>query len=585
MTGWPRHALALAVLVALSLGLYGRLYSPLDHAYPQGEAASAAITRFVAESPNLWGWNPTVRGGEPTQTTVRSAFHYGASLLAKFGNEPVYAHRLAAVTMALAIPLALYFLMIAFGMSWLGALATAIGLIALSPFSTRLSNLPLRLQFLVEQGDATYLAGITLAICALALIWRAAHRRDAWSLFVAALAIALTMVTSSQAAFMLAISIGALELAMLGIAGEYRFSHRRVLGASLWAYLLSAFWLGHEMASVPPRFWFGVCLGALVIRLLFLGRRDPWFSFVTLSAWAFGYLLNLRGSWHNQIMFEVFLFLLLATCAILCFRQSYPAYRAGSLIFVALLLFARVEIQQPYWVFPVPNTDVNYALTFERPDRYRPYLNRVELIKNRFREWRGDWGLRPPSQSAEFKLARWFAENPPQGRVLAPPLLHARLRAWTPFATYAEIKDPGDDRGIEFWVAGTSPPKQLPVAFSTADYSIYRVPFRSLARTIKQGKEGPPLELTWITNSHIRISGKVLEGHLVEVSVSYHSAWQSSLPISQSENGFMTMAPPPGPVDLHLEYKGTSKQHTFGYLSAFAWVASLGYVAFRSRRA
>lgn len=572
MTGWPKHALALALLAAISLGLYGKLYSPLDHAYPEGEAASASVTRFIAENPNPWGWNPTWAGGEPTQTKLRPAFHYAAALVAKFGNEPIYAHRIVAVTMALLAPVALYAMVIVLGGPWLMALAASVGLTVLSPIRTHarspLSFLPSRLSELEQFGDAPYLAGLTLVLVAVALVWRAAHRRDPGSLWLAALGMVLVALSSGEATLVLTVVLLVLELTMLGIAGEYRFSHRRVFGAVLWAIVLSGFAFT-DVSDDDLTFsfrglaWKTALLMAMIVRLLFLGRRQPLLCFVSMGL-----------------------------CVLACFRARMPLTLE---IFFVLAVFAWMwkAFEQPRHLYRLTALLPTLLLCcYFDPYQERVYPRTLEQTKLQVREWRGDWGMKPPSESEAYKLTSWFVQNAPRGRIVVErghPLVD-RLNAWVPFA---QVGAPGQwapelanlhDLKAEYLVVNKST-REHPIAYQSGNSKVYRFPLQSLATSIRKEKEGPPLELEWITASHIRITGIVPKDHSLAVNVRHHPGWQSSIPIGEAQGGLMNLAPPPGPVDLHLEFKGTRLQHLFGYLSAFTWVASLVYVAFRSRRA
>ncbi|MFN7544364.1 MAG: hypothetical protein ACK5TN_16405, partial [Acidobacteriota bacterium] len=63
-------ALGLILIAALNLYLYGPLFSPEERPY-RGSIAQgyAGITRFIAEHPNPWGWNPQQYAGLPPPFT------------------------------------------------------------------------------------------------------------------------------------------------------------------------------------------------------------------------------------------------------------------------------------------------------------------------------------------------------------------------------------------------------------------------------------------------------------------------------------------------------------------------------------
>ena len=181
--------------------------------------------------------------------------------------------------------------------------------------------------------------------------------------------------------------------------------------------------------------------------------------------------------------------------------------------------------------------------------------------------------------------------------------LRDRLNAWVSFAqapwpeylrqgregeAITMIQQPPDagvdTQGGEYLVAPVVEGK-LPVAAKIGRWVIYRVPFQSLAMAGK----GTPLDLTWVTSRHIQVSGNLPNGQTLNVKVKFHPAWRATqdgqpVAISKADNGFMTLAVPAGQVKIELVYNGTPEQHFFGYLSAFAWVVSIGYVAFRASR-
>jgi hypothetical protein len=562
-------------LAALNFGLYGRLYSPLDHAYPEGEAASVAVTRFIAENPNPWGWNPTWNGGSPTQDTALPALHYGAVLVSKPGFSVAQAHRMVAVTMALLAPFALYFLLIAFGsMAWAYAVATAVGASVLSPIyryeDSVLSFLPGRLEYLERTGEAAYLAGLTLVLVAIPLVWRAALDRCPGSLFLASAAMAVVALTDGRATGVLAIAFLMLGLTMLGIAGEFGFSFRRVLLTVGLAYLLSCFWPGSvrlPAVSAWPAF-----LGSVIIRLLFVGRREPLLCFAALGTWSFGYL----RFWNEA---EIFLLMGL-------FAGSWRALQHPRLLYrlfvalAALLIVLRLDVAQ--W------------------PSFRPMT--LEGLSRQVKQWRGDWEMRAPNESEEFRLTRWFADHPPRGRILANAPLSQRLNAWLPYAqapwpmmvrsegagTATLVRRPPDVSLVRLggeYVVDSVEGGTLPVAARVGHSVIYRLPFQSLAMSVRDGVEDTPLTLDWVDQSHIRIRGDLPVGHSLKVKVNYHSGWHSAGPApAKADDGFIILASPAGPVHVDLEYNGTPAQHFFGYLGAAAWVMGLGCVIYRSRR-
>ncbi len=599
MKDWHKHGLALVLLAALNLGLWGRLYSPLDHAFPDGEAASAAITRFISENPNPWGWNPTWHGGQPTQLTALPAFHYAAALVAKLGNEPAYAHRMVAVTLALAAPLAIYGMVTAMGAPWLFGLFCGVGLTVLSPLRLitvgPISFLPARLIYLEQAGDASFLAGLSLVPVAIALIWRAARDHSPVVLLLAVITMAAIILTSGQATLVLMIVLGMLELTMLGIAGEYRFSHRQVFFASTWAYLLACFWvtpatyanlMGWPQPIIVPR----LLAGAVLVRLLFLSRRKPLLCLLSLSLFAFGFVSYSTSEWAMLLVLELVLLLVVFAAVWWCVGQQRWSYRFGGLVVVVLLAVTCINIPVVYsWSRFRP---FGYDWTGGvRTERLR--LTTAKATKREFQKWRGDWGMRPPSRSDEFKITRWLVEHPPRGRILVETSTHLslalRLNAWVPFAQssqngFANNPTAPESLGTEYVVEASSAGREFPVAYRVGGTTVYRVPFLSLAETDK----GVSLDTNWLTASHSQIAGDFAAGESVTLKVNFHPAWRAtqaglSVPITQGRLGFMHLAPTgSGPIDL--EFNGTPEQHIFGYVSGFAWLASFAYVVIGRRR-
>ena len=156
--------------------------------------------------------------------------------------------------------------------------------------------------------------------------------------------------------------------------------------------------------------WLRIVCGALAIRLLFLGRREPLLCFATLSCWAF---VNLG----LMLEFEVFLLVALVAGSQRAFEHPQRFYLAFP-AFAVLLLFLRFDVD--HWPSFNPMT--------------------ISGLKRQAAEWRGDWGMRPYSQSEDFKLTRWLVENPPRGRVYAGSLsLRNRLNAWVPYAQVGSL--------------------------------------------------------------------------------------------------------------------------------------------------
>jgi len=421
-------AAGLIGLLALNLYLYGPLFSPQQRPYKGSIAAGyAGITRFVAEHPNPWGWNPQQYAGQPTQFTYPPLLPYTAAAIHWItGVEPFFAYRLVVGSFACLGPLALAFALYYFtGSLWLSLLlgfaystcSPVYGLFERIDADRGLYYLPWRLLVLMKYGEGPHVTGLTmLPLIVVALRW--GMTRTGWrSFFLMALAFAVAPLTNWLCAFALTIIV----LLML-LAGNNNL--KRLFGAALLGYGLSCFWLTPEYVQTTlfnwPKDSYGYKVeenhwpsyGGLIVTLgliAWLLRRyaAPWvLRFHTLAVVTFGWIAGsfylygldtIPESRRYILEFEMFLFFAIFTWIWAAIRSREGIDRVCVAIAALALLF-----------YGAP-----------------------QLRKSAARHW-NDWGIVNRNQTLEYKLAKWLDDRHPQGRVFVSGGLRFRLNAWFP---------------------------------------------------------------------------------------------------------------------------------------------------------
>ncbi len=421
-------AASLAALFLLNLALYAPLFSPQQRPYKGSIAAGyAGITRFIAEHPNPWGWNPQQYLGQPTQFTYPPLIPYTAALLHWLtGMEPFWAYRTITALLACLGPvtLALGFYWLTGSPSWALLLGTAYTLLsplyALFELIDRdrgLYYLPWRLLVLMKYGEGPHLAGLTMLPMLLAAIVWGARRRDFPSLLLMALALASAPLTNWLCAFALTI------LVLILLLSDWRLAPRTLV-AGLLGYGLSCFWLTPEYVAITLFNWpkdaygykadqahwplyVGLAITLICIRLLMGWLRATWeLRFLTLSAAAFFWITGafyfrlldtIPESRRYSLEFELFLMAALAAWLRLGWHSRELVDRTCAILCVGVL--AAVSVGQ--------------------------------IAESAKRRWT-DWGIVDREQTLEFKLSQWLVSQKPRGRIFATGGLRFRLNAWSP---------------------------------------------------------------------------------------------------------------------------------------------------------
>lgn len=632
----PKRYLPL-LLLALSVWLHHPLLSPGARPYRDSiEPGYASMARFIAQHPNPWGWNPTQYGGMPTQFMYLPVVPYSAAAVSWItGVEPAHALRLVTGAFALLAPLSLFALVWYFLRSPWWAFLTGLAYVLLSPSyglieaidkDRGLIYLPWRLQVLMKYGESPHNMALALLPLAWIALWRAATQRCPTSLFLAALALAAVTLTNWVGALALAISCATLLLAVLGKAREHHFSFARAFGSAALAYGLSAFWLTPSFIKTIAFNWpkdayeykvdertlplFAAWLGGiLVIRLLFLGQRQLYLCWSTVTLWAFGFLCVVFYGWKHDILpesrrytleFELFLFIAIGAWFRQGLRSTNSVHRFCAWMPIALML-----------------------------------LQGAAQLKATLTQRPADWKLTPQNETVEYKISHWLAQQKPQGRIFATGGLRFRLNSFVdlpqaggtfesgltnrvPLNFIYQIRtgigsQPGEPEyrdalrqlqalGVEYVVVHgvasaeyyrdfKNPAKFEGFLERVAAFGpdvIYRVPFRSLATSVRpeeipqysdwrhitaygdalaDTKRSAP-RVAWHGPTKLTVSG--VNGKAV-LAVNAHPGWQTTgAPIQPNALGWITLT-----GDTTLDFRASAEQKLFAALSVVAWALAL----------
>lgn len=423
--------LAALAILTLNLWLNGPLFMHGDLPFRGSiEAGYVATARFISAHPNPWGWNPFQYCGIPTRFLYVPALPYVTALLVRLlPHVPLdYIYR---VTVSLATclgPVTMFFFALFFTRnrrwSFMAALAYSFispsyGLFPAVEKDRGIVQLPWRIQVLAKYGEGPHNTALMLMPLVLLAVWLAATRRGYPRILAAAMLLALTPLVNWVGAFALAI---ACVLLLLAGIGERNFRVLPVCAAGGLAYLLACFWLTpgfiRTIASNwpadsfayhfgTPQEWLvaGLLAGVLALRFLFRFTRAPFYlCFVTLAAFTFGWISTffylggydtIPESRRYAIEFELFLALALVEAIRLGTRHANQTVRLCA-VGTALMLLLAASPQ--LWAY------VN-----EGWSRWQPV---------------------PREDSIEYRLARWIADHPPQGRIFASGGMRFRMNSW-----------------------------------------------------------------------------------------------------------------------------------------------------------
>jgi hypothetical protein len=573
------------------------------------EGGYASMTRFIAAHPHPWGWNPTQYGGLSTQFTYLPLPMYaGAAVSWVTGIEPEYAHRLLVSTFACLGPVTLFVFILYFTRSRAWAFAAAGTYVLVCPLyglagvignDRGYVQIPWRLQVLAKYGEGPHNVGLTLIPLALTGVWMAATGRRHWQLFLAAVLLAAVALTNWIAALALAICCLLLMLAGLRVP-EFRVA--RVAGAGALAYLLACFWLtpgfvrtvafnwpadafGYHLRQQQWLMFGGLLAGVAAIRAVTWRREDAYLPFTLMAAFAFGWI-SLGFYWRGV--------------------DTLPESRRYALEFSLFLFAAGFEMLRRLRNAPARTVRVGAGLAALAVFSLGVHQARLYVTQGWAR-----WAPVSASRTVEYRLARWIAAHPPEGRVFASGGVRFRLNSWfsipqvggtfesglrsrMPLHFAYRIRTHSDSPvlllktlGVEYVVVNGPGSKEhyRDIATFAALDSLFervyeepndwilRVPFRSYAHLVKPDELPPflprgdqarvlepyvtameqrPLAAAWQGPGALDITGEVPPGMLVAVKVNHDPGWvatQSGEPVEveRDQLGYMILRAGPAP--------------------------------------
>lgn len=418
-----------ATLFILSLLLNAPLFMQGEMLYRDSiEGGYASMVRFVAAHPQPWGWNPTQYTGLPTQFTyLPLPLYAGAALSWCTGVEPDYAHRLVAATAACLGPVTMFLFILYFTGRRAWAFCAAAAYILVCPLyglSNIISNdrgyahLPWRLQVLAKYGEGPHNLGLTLIPLALIAVWAAATGRKFRQVFLAALLLAAVALTNWVAALALAMACVLMLLAGLRTA---EFQAGRVIAAGMLGYLLACFWLTPSFISTVAFNWpadafnyhlqqqqqwmvAGLVGGVILIRALSWRMKDPYLPFVLMGAFAFGWIA--LGFYWRRV-------------------DTIPESRRYALEFSFFLFAAGFELLRRLRGVPSPAVRIGANLAALVIFSLGAHQARLYVTQG----WER-WEPMNKERTVEYRLSKWIADHPPQGRVFASGGVRFRLNSW-----------------------------------------------------------------------------------------------------------------------------------------------------------
>ena len=240
-----------------------------------------------------------------------------------------------------------------------------------------------------------------LPLILVALRWGAA-RRDFFSLFIMAVALAVAPLTNWLGAF-------AVALCVLWIGDGFS----RIVKAGILGYLLAAFWLTPEYVSTTLFNWpkdaygyrveqshaplyLGLAATVLLLSLTLRFFKADWLvRYSTVSMAAFLYVVGgfywfgldtLPESRRYALEFEMFLMLAVFAWCWAGWKSRENVDKLCVAIGVAAILFAGAGQLRSSWTRTA-----------------------------------ADWGTEDSEQTIEYKLAKWLNDAHPRGRVFATP--------------------------------------------------------------------------------------------------------------------------------------------------------------------
>ena len=578
------------------------------------------MARFISQHPDPWAWSPLQYCGLPTQFIYLPLIPYFTALwiwlLPWF--DPAQIYRVIVYSAACLGPAAVFLFVRSFTGTRPNAMCAAFLVSILSPLYELIGiidrdrgfeQIPWRLQVLVKYGEGPHTVGVLFLLASICASWRTAQRRDFPSFFLAAILMAITVLTNWVAGLALAICTVLLITTMWGVKD---FQPRRIIEAGVLGYLLSCFWLtpsfvytmafnwpqdafGYKMQSAERLLivlWFA---GLILIRLLFVRfPKHRYYCYILSCLFAFGLMVSSFYAYNintipesRRYALEYELFIILAFV-----ETGRVAVHSGSRWLRWPTLFAMLVTL----LFITPNT-WNFL----------------------YHQW-SKWTPSPKEQTVEFDMARRLDAIPQTGRVFVSGGTRFYLNSWfdepqiggvfetglhnrVPVDMVYQIRTdllskPGEEaentilqlRAMAVDLAVIHGPKSaeyyrdfkfpnkleglLPSTPIGNDDFIYQLPSSPLALLVKdselpkqspsQGRmevlsdyvkamddpSRPKLTWKWLDNNHLQIQGDIPEDYRLALAVNHDAGWAAvqgtrAIPVFTNQLGFITLHPTP----------------------------------------
>ncbi len=261
----PWWAIAL-VLAAVSVTLNYPLLLRGETAYRGSIGPGyAGMSKFFAQYPNPWGWNPFSYCGLAAESLYLPLVHYAAAFASWLLSIPAtYGYGVVTGLAACLGPVTVFAMVFYFTRSRKWALIAAATYLFFSPSYSMflkvdkdrgLAQLPWRINAAVQYGEMPHNFGLTLIPLAVIALHAASVRRQYRYLLIAAILLAAVTLTNWIAGMGLAMICIAMLLAQRGASDSYDFRVGRALGAAALAYLLACFWLTPSFVGIVMFNW------------------------------------------------------------------------------------------------------------------------------------------------------------------------------------------------------------------------------------------------------------------------------------------------------------------------------------------
>jgi len=397
------------------------------------EPGYGGMTKFFAEHPNPWGWNPFAYCGLAAQFLYLPLVHYVSIGAAWLGRIPATnAYELVTGLAMCMGPVTVFAMVFYFTRSRKWALIAAVTYLFFSPsYSMFLkvdkdrgfAQLPWRIHAAVEYGERPHNFGLTLIPLAVIALHAASVRRRFGYIFLAAVLLVAVTLTNWIAGLGMAMICIAMLLAQRGASDTYSFSVWRLYGTALLAYLMAGFWLTPSFVGTVLFNWpkdsynfklqvlqwiaMGSWLTVIVIAYLYLRQSGFNFyqRFVTLCVVIFGglmfsvYWLNTHAiPESHRYLCEFDLFLVLAGWEWFRIARASDNPKLRKRAAIACTVILLWGSSQPY-----------------------KYLTQG---------WE-NWRPVAADLTPEHRIARWLESQHPHGRIMASGGVRYRLNNLT----------------------------------------------------------------------------------------------------------------------------------------------------------